>query len=99
MWAFPGAKCRRRHAGGGMPAGVVAAAFFFRREWRRAGAYAPFSLTATAPAGAEIARIVYAIQSFSPGPTNTGTVYVDDLTFVPEPSSLTLLLARRRRRR
>jgi hypothetical protein len=67
------------------------------------GAYAPFSLTATAPVGAQFARVVYAIQSFGPEPTNTGTVYLDDLSFVPEPTSLTLLagsallLARRRR--
>jgi hypothetical protein len=91
-----------------------------RIEWRNAsseisrtpnlvptltGAYAPFSLPATAPAGAQFARVVYAVQSFSPEPTNTGTVYVDDLTLVPEPSSLTLLagtallLVRRDRRR
>ena len=69
------------------------------------GAYAEFSLSETAPAGAQFARVVYAIQSFTPEPTNTGTVYLDDVTFVPEPSSLSLLaggallLARRGRRR
>lgn len=90
-----------------------------RIEWRNAtaeigrtpnlvptitGTYAPFSLPATAPAGAQFARIVYAIQSFGAEPSNTGIVYVDDLNFVPEPSSLTLLaglalVAGRRRRR
>jgi hypothetical protein len=53
--------------------------------------YAPFSLTATVPAGADTARVVYAIQSFGPGPTNTGTVFVDDVTVVPEPSALLAL--------
>lgn len=69
------------------------------------GAYAPFSLTSTAPAGAQFARLVYAIQTFTNAGNDAGTVYVDDMIFVPEPSSLTLLagpallLARRRRRR
>lgn len=56
-------------------------------------AYTPFSLTATVPAGADTARIVYAIQTFTPEPSNNGTVFVDDVSFevVPEPSSLILL--------
>lgn len=55
--------------------------------------YSPFNLTGTVPAGADTARIVYAIQSFTPDPSNTGIVYVDDVSFtmVPEPSSAALL--------
>ena len=66
--------------------------------------YAPFSLTATVPTGADTARVVYAIQSFGPGATNSGTVFVDDVTFVPEPSAALFilpafaLLSKRRRR-
>src|SRR5262249_44615924 len=55
--------------------------------------YTPFSLTIPAPAGADTARIVYAIQTFSDtGSLNTGNVFVDDLslTRVPEPSTLAL---------
>jgi hypothetical protein len=66
--------------------------------------YAPFSLTATVPAGADTARVVYAVQSFGPGATNSGTVFVDDVSFVPEPAAAMLVLpaaavacARRRR--
>lgn len=95
----------------------------FRIEWRSASAevsrtpnsiptitsdYTPFSLTATVPAGAIVGRFVYAIQTFGPEPTNTGTVYVDDMsvTVVPEPASAGLIgagalgllaLARRKR--
>jgi uncharacterized protein (TIGR03382 family) len=66
--------------------------------------YTQFSLTATAPANADIARVVYAIQSFSPEPTNTGTVYLDDMSATPEPATMTLgvmglALAGLRRRR
>jgi hypothetical protein len=69
--------------------------------------YSPFSLTATVPAGADTARVVYAIQTFGgePNPTNTGTVFLDDVSFsvIPEPSALALAglgalgLLRRRR--
>lgn len=53
--------------------------------------YSLFSLTADVPAGADTARVVYAIQTFGPEPTNTGTVYVDDASFViPEPTSVAL---------
>jgi hypothetical protein len=71
------------------------------------GAYTPFSLTAAVPVGADLARVVYAIQSFGPEPSNTGIVYVDDVSFavVPEPSTMALLslgalalVARRRQR-
>ena len=69
--------------------------------------YTPFSLTFAAPAGADTARVVYAIQTFSDtGTSNTGNVFVDDLsvTVAPEPSSLALaalggLALRRVRRR
>ena len=68
------------------------------------GQYAPFTLSSVVPAGANTARVVYAIQSFGPGATNTGVVYVDDVSFVPEPSSALLVagglgLAFLRRRR
>jgi hypothetical protein len=55
-----------------------------------------------------LARVVYAIQTFSGGPTNNGTVFVDDMSVVmiPEPASIALvgagmlgLVAFRRRRR
>ncbi len=53
--------------------------------------YEEFSLTATVPAGADTARAVYAIQSF----TGVGDqrVFLDDMFFtvVPEPASLALV--------
>src|SRR4051812_29242373 len=55
--------------------------------------YTPFSLAFVAPAGADTARVVYAIQTFSDtGTSNTGNVFVDDLslTGVPEPSAIGL---------
>lgn len=45
------------------------------------GEYQQFVVTATVPNGADTARIVYAIQTFSSSPTNDGAVYVDDLSF------------------
>jgi hypothetical protein len=58
-------------------------------------AYSEFSLDAIVPAGADTARVVYAIQSFSTAPLGNGNVFVDDLfasvTVVPEPSALALL--------
>lgn len=69
--------------------------------------YSQFTLSAIAPAGADVARAVYAIQTFGgDGPSNTGTVFVDDVSFViPEPASVGLaaiagiaLLATRRRK-
>jgi hypothetical protein len=55
--------------------------------------YTPFSLTATVPVGATVARVVYAIQTFSGGPTNNGNVFLDDtsVTRVPEPATLVLV--------
>jgi hypothetical protein len=55
--------------------------------------YSPFSLTATAPAGADTARIVFAVQSFSTSPLGNGVVFVDDISFapVPEPGTIALL--------
>lgn len=67
-------------------------------------AYAPFSMNGLVPAGADTARIVYAIQTFTDGLTHTGTIYVDDVSAtVPEPASIALIgagaLATLRRRR
>jgi len=56
--------------------------------------YILFSLPSVVPAGADTARVVYAIQTFGgePGPTNTGLVLIDDVSFVvPEPSTMALL--------
>lgn len=70
-----------------------------------AAQYTEFSLSAAVPAGADTARLVYAIQSFGTEPTNTGRVFVDDASFVvPEPAAAAVLglgglvLAARRRR-
>lgn len=66
--------------------------------------YEPFSLTDTTPAGADTARVVYAVQSF--GGSVDASVNVDDVsvTGIPEPSSTMLaglsllgLLATRKR--
>ncbi len=66
-------------------------------------AYEMFSLTATAAAGADTARVVYAIQTFGPEPSNSGVVYLDDLSFTPAPGAGALLalggIAAARRRR
>ncbi len=55
--------------------------------------YLPFSLTTAVPVGADTARLVYAVQSFSTAPLGDGTVYLDEVSFsvVPEPSSALLL--------
>jgi hypothetical protein len=67
--------------------------------------YSLFSLTAVVPNNANSARVVYAIQSFGPEPTNNGSVFLDDVSFViPEPSIAMLgvcglgLMGMRRRR-
>ncbi|MEQ8847316.1 hypothetical protein [Botrimarina sp.] len=67
--------------------------------------YEPFSLTSTVPAGADSGRFVYAVQTFGgePGPSNTGTIFLDDLVATPEPTaallaSLGLIPAMLRRR-
>jgi hypothetical protein len=71
--------------------------------------YTPISVIAPVPAGADTARVVYAVQSFTnAGLPDLGTVYVDDASFtvVPEPVTIALLsiafvaatAARRRRR-
>jgi hypothetical protein len=54
--------------------------------------YSPWSITAAVPAGAHVARVVYAIQTFGGGPTHNGIVFVDDtsVTAVPEPAALGL---------
>ncbi len=56
-----------------------------------AGVYTPWSLVDAVPAGADTARVVYAIQSFGAGPNQIH--YVDDtsVTVVPEPASMALL--------
>jgi PEP-CTERM motif-containing protein len=55
--------------------------------------YTQADLISTVPAGVDIARVVYAIQTFSGGPTNNGIVFVDDAFFdmVPEPATGMLL--------
>lgn len=57
--------------------------------------YGLFSITATAPAGADTARVVYDIESFGlpVGSTANGTVYADDfsVTIAPEPTTLAAL--------
>lgn len=64
--------------------------------------YELFSLVETAPAGADTARVVYALQSF--GGNTTIAANVDDITVIPEPTSSLLaglsalgLMIRRRR--
>ena len=45
------------------------------------GAYQEFEITSTVPDGADTARLVYAIQSFSVSPLGDVIVYVDDMSF------------------
>lgn len=66
--------------------------------------YELFDVTAEVPAGADTARVVYAIQSF--GGVVDQLVYVDDINAIPEPTSMllgglglmSLAVAARRRR-
>ncbi|MEZ6190637.1 MAG: PEP-CTERM sorting domain-containing protein [Phycisphaerales bacterium] len=51
--------------------------------------YTQWSLTDVVPAGADTARVVYAIQSFGAGPNQWH--YVDDTSVTPEPASMALL--------
>jgi hypothetical protein len=56
-------------------------------------AYTQLSLIAPVPAGADTARVVYAVQSFTnDNLPDSGHVYVDDasLTVIPEPATLSL---------
>lgn len=55
--------------------------------------YSPFEMSAVVPAGVDIARIVYAIQSFGGPPAQT--VFLDDVsaTVVPEPTTALLAAA------
>jgi hypothetical protein len=59
------------------------------------GVYTSFSTDQVVPAGVDTARVVYAIQSFGAGATNTGTLTLDDLSFqvIPEPGSAALVLS------
>ena len=51
--------------------------------------YQKFGVAGIVPVGANLARVVYAIQTFSGGAGNTGTLFVDDASFVvPEPATL-----------
>jgi hypothetical protein len=68
--------------------------------------YSQFTLSAPVPAGADTARVVYALQTFTGPPGDFGTVYVDDTSFeVPEPATTilcaagALVMTRGRRRR
>jgi len=56
-----------------------------------AGVYTAWSLTDVVPAGADSARVVYAIQSFGAGPNQIHNVDDTSVTVVPEPASLALL--------
>jgi hypothetical protein len=53
--------------------------------------YTPFSTVQVVPAGADLARVVYAIQTFG-GTSDTGQVFLDDfsVTVIPEPATMAL---------
>jgi hypothetical protein len=56
--------------------------------------YSLLSIDVPVPAGVDIARVVYAIQTFGNGAaSDLGTVYVDDasVTTVPEPATMALI--------
>lgn len=48
--------------------------------------YSNFSLLSTVPAGVDLARLLFRIQTFSGGAGNTGTVYLDDARFTVFPT-------------
>ncbi len=48
------------------------------------GAYQEFEIMSTVPIGADSARLVYAVQSFTATPTGDIIVYVDDMSFPSE---------------
>ncbi|MEL6795878.1 MAG: hypothetical protein AAFO89_03550 [Planctomycetota bacterium] len=65
--------------------------------------FQPFSLTATAPAGAATGTVVIAVQTFGSAAPFEGFIQIDDASFIPAPASAALLglggLAAARRRR
>ena len=67
------------------------------------GAYTLFALNSVVPAGADTARCVYAIQTFTDNATHNGVVFVDDASFIPAPTTFAMamcgmgMLGRRRR--
>lgn len=65
--------------------------------------FAPFSLTATAPAGAATGTVVVAVQTFGSAAPYEGFIQLDEASFIPAPASAALLglggLAAARRRR
>jgi hypothetical protein len=96
------------HKSASDPTGYVSE---LRIEWRNAtteisrtpnqnfvptAVYSPFTQVYTVPAGTTIARVVYAIQTFSDvGTTNTADVFLDDMILtriggIPEPATIAL---------
>lgn len=95
------------HKSGSIPYNLVSE---LRIEWRKVGQgaevsriqvlpiptadYTQASLVAQVPPGADTARAVYAIQSFTnTGLPDAGTVFVDDasLTIIPEPATMAIV--------
>ncbi|MEL7483126.1 MAG: PEP-CTERM sorting domain-containing protein [Planctomycetota bacterium] len=65
--------------------------------------FQPFSLTATAPAGAATGTVVIAVQTFGSAAPFEGFIQIDDASFIPAPATAALMglggLAAARRRR